>query len=238
MRVYAVIEGSSEERFLNVVGEYLASRAIWLIPMRVRRGAGARGGGSSWQPWQRHITTLLKENKGHDVRATTMLDLYAIPRDTPGWTPPGSASGPQRADAMLQAIAGQIQDRRFLPYIQVYEFEALLFVDLDVLAHRAPNIVDARKLTELKEATRNLAPEEVNDGPMTAPSKRIEACTAGFRKTIHGLDAVKSIGLPRLRERCPRFDAWMTQLEQLAETKQLSQTSEEASPPENPDPGH
>jgi hypothetical protein len=216
MHVYAVVEGSSEERFLKFVAEHLANRGIWLIPMQVQRGGGVRGGGSSWQPWHRHITTLLEQHKGHDVRTTTMLDLYAIPRDTPGWAPPGSASGPQRADAMLQAIAGQIQDWRFLPYIQVYEFETLLFVDLDVLARQAPDIVDPKRLTALKEATKRLAPEEVNDSPMTAPSKRIGACATGFRKTIHGLDAVKSIGLARLRAACPRFAAWMTQLEQLA----------------------
>lgn len=217
MRVYAVVEGSSEERFLKFVAEHLANRGIWLIPMQVQRGGGARGGGASWQPWRRHITTLLEQHRGHDVRTTTMLDLYAIPSDTPGWTPPGSVPGPQRADAMLQAIAGQIHDRRFLPYIQVHEFETLLFVDLEILARLAPDIVNAKKLTELKQATRSLPPEEVNDGPTTAPSKRIEACATGFRKTIHGLDAVKSIGLAQLRAACPRFAAWMTRLEQLTD---------------------
>jgi hypothetical protein len=220
IRIYAVVEGDSEERFLNDVAEHLAIRRIFLRPMKIKLGGGGRGGGSSWQRWRRHITTLLKQQRGHDVRVTTMLDLYAIPKDTPGWTPPGSASGPQRADAMLRAMREQMEDRRFLPYIQVYELETFLFVDLDALARQAPDIVDAKKLMELKEDTKSLTPEEVNDSPMTAPSKRIEACARGFRKTIHGLDAVKSIGLARLREGCPRFADWMTRLEQLAESNQ------------------
>jgi hypothetical protein len=221
MRIHAVVEGSSEEEFLKtVVAEHLIIQEIDLHPMQIKLGGGGRGGGSSWQRWQQQITTLLKEQKGHDVRVTTMLDLYAIPKDTPGWTEPGSASGPQRADAMLQAIHEQVGDRRFLPYIQVYEFETLLFVDLDVLVRQAPDYVDTKKIAALKKKTKSLAPEEVNDSPMTAPSKRIEACARGFRKTIHGLQAVKSIGLLRLRTACPRFDAWLTRLEQLAESDQ------------------
>lgn len=86
MRIYAVVEGDSEERFLkNEVAEYLGIRGISLSPMKILRGGGGRGGGSTWPPWNRHITNLLKQHSGHDVRVTTMLDLYAIPKDTPGW---------------------------------------------------------------------------------------------------------------------------------------------------------
>jgi Domain of unknown function (DUF4276) len=145
MRVYAVVEGSSEERFLKFVSEHLANHGIFLSPMKIKLGGGGRGGGRRWERWQRHITTLLKQQKG-----------------------------------------------------------------------------------ELKEATKHLTPEEVNDGPMTAPSKRIGACARGFRKTIHGLDGVKSIGLARLRAACPRFEGWMTQLEQLAGSN--------PAPPEHPLP--
>jgi hypothetical protein len=119
---------------------------------------------------------------------------------------------------MLKTIGGQIGDRRFLPYIQVHEFETFLFVDLEVLAGQAPDIVDAKKVAALEEKTKSLAPEAINDSPMSAPSKRIKACAPGFRKNIHGLQAVQSIGLSRLRTACPRFGAWLTRLEQLAES--------------------
>lgn len=217
MRIYAVVEGACEERFLKVVvGEHLRTLGISLIPMKVRRGSGARGGGSSWQPWRQHISRLLKEQKSPEVRVTTMLDLYAIPKDTPGWTTPGSATGPQRANAMLQATAEDLSDWRFAPYIQVHEFETFLFVDLDELGRQAPDEMDPKAIAKIQEETKDLAPEEINDGLMTAPSKRITSCAPGFRKTIHGLQTVQSIGLPRLRAACPRFDAWLTRLEQLA----------------------
>jgi hypothetical protein len=59
------------------------------------------------------------------------------------------------------------------------------------------------------------APEDVNDGAQTAPSKRLETLIAGYRKTVHGPPAVASAGLTALRTSCPRFGAWVTRLEAL-----------------------
>lgn len=52
-RVLAVVEGGSEEQLLKrLVAPHLAERDVFLTPMKVLRGKGARGGGSSWQPWR------------------------------------------------------------------------------------------------------------------------------------------------------------------------------------------
>ena len=37
----------------------------------------------------------------------------------------------------------------------------------------------------------------------------------GFRKTLHGPLATADTGLAALRERCPRFDVWVSTLELL-----------------------
>lgn len=116
---------------------------------------------------------------------------------------------------MLDAMGARVQDRRFIPYVQVHEFETLLFAELGALAQVAPDIVELRQFRALIQATQGAVPEEIDDGPSTAPSKRIEASTRGFRKTIHGLQAIQSIGLDRLRRACPRFNAWIAALEQL-----------------------
>ncbi|WP_428266638.1 DUF4276 family protein [Haliangium sp.] len=221
MRVYAVVEGKCEEAFLKtVVAEHLAGRGIWLRPMRVLLSGGGRGGGSSWPPWQRHIARLLKQERGRDVRVTTMLDSYKIPKDTPGWTEPGSAPGFQRADQVLSALAATITDPRFIPYVQVYEFETFIFVDLPELARHAADIVDAQAFAQLERSVIHLSPEQINDDPSTAPSKRILACAPGFRKMRDGVPTVSAIGLGRLREGCPRFDAWLRTLEQLPDSEQ------------------
>ena len=58
-------------------------------------------------------------------------------------------------------------------------------------------------------------PEEINDSPVTAPSKRVEALVPGYEGPLLGVLAVLEIGLPHIREQCPQFDGWLKQLESL-----------------------
>lgn len=219
MRVYAVVEGHSEERFLQrLLTPHLAERGVWLSVMRVPVGGGGRGGGSRWAHWDRVLRRLLKQETSPSVRVTTLLDLYAIPEDTPGCTPPKPRSGATRADAMLSAMTASLADSRFIPYIQVHELEALLFVDLGIVQDVAADAAGRRALQRLAQDIAGLGAEEVNDGPSSAPSKRLLQCLPGFRKTAHGIDALERIGLSRLRAACPRFGAWVERLERLAES--------------------
>lgn len=216
MRVLAVVEGRSEELLLRrLVAPHLAKRAVHLEPMRVLRGRGARGGGSSWQPWQRHLSGLLAGQPNQGVKITTMLDLYRIPSDTPGYTPP-DGRGEERAAAMIQAIHAQFGgDWRLIPYIQVHEFEALLYSDLTALTRVEPTLFPEREVDDLAASVSHLAPEAVNGGEATAPSKRILAAMPGFDKVDHGVAAAEAIGLQALRAKCPRFDEWIATLEAL-----------------------
>lgn len=155
MRVYAVVEGHSEERFVQrLLVPHLAGKGVWLAPMRVPVGGGGRGGGGLWAHWDRFLRRLLREQGSQAVRVTTMLDLYAIPKDTPGYTPPRPRFGPAHANAMLAAISASIGDPRLLPYIQVHELESLLFVDLDVVAQVAAGPAGRRALQRLAQEDR------------------------------------------------------------------------------------
>lgn len=221
IRLHVVVEGRSEERFAHaVLRDHLAERGTFLSVMPIPLGGGGRGGGSRWARWQRVLTRLLKEQRGDDVRVTTWLDLYAIPSDTPGWTAPRANPGAQRADAMLAAMAAAIGDRRFLPYIQVHELEALLFARLDALERVAVAQGAGTAFARLAAGVRGLAPEQIDDGPETAPSKRILSAWPAFRKTTDGVGTLVHVGLPAIRAACPRFDAWITTLEALGESPQ------------------
>jgi hypothetical protein len=213
-RLYVVVEGWSEESFVNkLLVPHFSLRGVGMHAMKVLLPGGGRGGGSNWSAWARHLRNLMRQHDGPDMRFSTMLDLYRIPSDTPGWTAPGASSGPIRADALLAGIRTQFPDRRFIPYIQVHEFETLLFVNLPELQRIAPDVVEPRRFRGLVRDVAGVEPEDVNDGSTTAPSKRITACTSGFQKTIHGVQATENIGLPELRRQCPRFHAWITALE-------------------------
>jgi hypothetical protein len=60
-----------------------------------------------------------------------------------------------------------------------------------------------------------LVPEDINDHPKTAPSKRIVAAMRGYQKTFHGPLIACEIGLSAIRQNCPHFDAWLQKLERL-----------------------
>ena len=103
---------------------------------------------------------------------------------------------------------------RFLPYIQPYEFEALLFSDTSKLAHERPGW--ARWDEELAAARRGAAsPEHINDGPDTHPSAGLERL-AGYHEVRHGTALAGRIGLGRIREGCRHFAAWLTRLDSLS----------------------
>ncbi|MFU8805308.1 MAG: hypothetical protein ACNA8W_15965 [Bradymonadaceae bacterium] len=44
----------------------------------------------------------------------------------------------------------------------------------------------------------------------------------GFSKTLHGPLATGGTGLASLREQCPRFDAWVSELETLLSTEEVA----------------
>jgi hypothetical protein len=213
-RLQVVVEGATEEALLKaVLVPHLAERGVYATPMRVLRGGGARGGGSSWQPWERHLRGLLKQDSSRSLRVTTLLDLYAIPGDTPGFDE--NLRGARRADRILRAMAERLDDDRFVPYVQVHEVEALLFVDLDALTRVDPDVFEQERIAQLAASVAPLTPEEINDRYETAPSRRIQGQFPAFDKVAHVASAAALTGLARIRAGCPRFDAWVTQLESL-----------------------
>ena len=102
---------------------------------------------------------------------------------------------------------------RFIPYVMMHEFEAMLFSDCQH-SHTAIGRMD---LTPNLQSIRDdfNTPEEIDDSPDTAPSKRIEALLPAYQKTTMGLQAAQSIGLESIRNQCPHFDAWLHRLETL-----------------------
>ena len=55
-----------------------------------------------------------------------------------------------------------------------------------------------------------LSPEEINDDPQTAPSKRILNIFPKYKKVTDGTQIALKVGLEQIRKECPHFDEWMT----------------------------
>src|SRR5262249_17808127 len=145
------------------------------------------------------------------VRVTTMLDYYGLPKDFPGATSlPPTADCYRRVDHLENALRDDIQNPRFLPYLSLHEFEAILFVAPQLIATAVEENGVAERL-----AACSSSPEEVNDGPDIYPAARILAVAPRYRKILHGLLIAGRIGLSSIRERCWYFHSWVSKLEGL-----------------------
>jgi hypothetical protein len=115
-------------------------------------------------------------------------------------------------DDVTAAMGGDYPSR-FIPFVVMHEFEALLFSDCSAFARGVglPNL--EASLGTIRDQFKT--PEEIDDSPITAPSKRIEALIPGYEKPLFGVVAALEIGLEKMREACPHFRGWLTRLEAL-----------------------
>jgi hypothetical protein len=117
-------------------------------------------------------------------------------------------------DDLITEMGNRFDPERFVPFVVMHEFEGLLFSDCAAFSRvigRSDLEAGFRKIRE-----QFLTPEEINDSPATAPSKRVEALDPRYQKPLFGVLAVLEIGLSRIRAECPHFDGWLRQLESLA----------------------
>ena len=222
VRVLAFVEGQTEEKFIReIVSPLLAARNVSIAATTPGRRR-AQGGVQHWGRTKKELLRYLKEDAGRFV--TTMFDYYALPSNWPGKKEAKRETSPsKKAEAIEQAIHADVctalgesfDGARFLPYIQMHEFEALLFSDTRILAESVQRPQIQTRLDEIVEECGE--PERIDDGRKTAPSKRICALVPRYQKVLQGIIAAKGIGLPTMRQRCPHFAQWIGALEQLGE---------------------
>ncbi len=222
-RLHVICEGQTEEVFVKrVLYPYFEGRGITLIPSLIGT-AGKKGGGVQRA---RLIPDIQKRLNDTHAMCTTFIDFYGLPKDFPGKTDAlTKQSIAHKAACVQQAIAEAVSSTlpapskhsalaRFIPYVQMYEFEALLFSDP---LKCAQGMSQANHRTALQNIRSQFnSPEEINDGPNTAPSKRIMNVFAGYQKVLHGELAALEIGLDVIRRECALFDAWLKHLEEKA----------------------
>lgn len=222
-RLIVVVEGETERNFVNsVLRPHLLVSGIATNATivgkaqaadRGRSGPGNRGG-NRYAEWKRDIRNCLNTNRGPDFRLTTLCDLYGLPDDFPGYaSQAGDHDTAARCDRLEQALMNDIEDWRFIPYIQRHEFEALVFAAQDCLGDHLDADDQLSGLARLRSEVAGMAPEQINDSPMTAPSKRLLRQIPGYRKPVDGPIAIELAGLSSVRDQCTRFDAWLTVLE-------------------------
>jgi hypothetical protein len=218
-RVLVLVEGQTEERFVkDVLAPFFEPKELFLTPTvlvtkRVKDGQNFKGGVTHFTKFERDLRTLLRDS---DALVTTLLDYYGLPTDFPGMSTRPAASTPRaRARHVEMAVDMHFGNPDNLrTFFALHEFEAWLFADTATL----PEVMAARSMQPAFSAVRAGVdtPEEINDSPQTAPSKRIQAMFPAYRKRVHGPNTAQRIGIERIRQECPHFNQWLSELEAFA----------------------
>jgi len=208
-RLYVVCEGLTEVNFVqDILKPHIEGRSSG----RVEVAAPNSRGQTAYSKLNKDVRTLLSSS---DVVVTTLVDVFKLPTDFPGFDEPDKEDNPYHRVEHLEARFGEsINDRRFWPHFQLHEFEALLLTDVASLASYYPN-----RRKELKELAKRIehdfkTPEHVNRE--TPPSWRIKQIVPEYAKNPAGVITMLEIGIDRIREKCLHFDRWMKRLETLA----------------------
>lgn len=208
------VEGQTEESFIKqILAPYLETKNIYIEPITVitKRLASQthRGGTIAFDKAIRDISKLL--NPKYDL-VTTFYDYYGLNRDFLPEQPDHDVY--KNVKLIENKMAVHVNNDKFLPYIQLHEFETFLFVEADITTN---NLMDCRKYivekainTALQQANNN--PELVNNSKETAPSKRILSVYSSYQKVTDGPNICKDLGIQKIREKCPHFNEWLTDL--------------------------
>ncbi len=207
-RVYIVVEGQTEQEFVNsVISPYLHSIGILSVtPILVRTSRTGRGGMVSYSHLANTIKPLLASEKD-DYMVTTFIDFFRLPHDMPKYD--DSMKKPNKTTqvkSLEEAINEAINDRRFFSYIQLHEFEALLFSSNKGFEFYFPD--------DLAEATASIIssydnPEDINTSPEGAPSKRLLVIKPDYNKVLEGNLIALEVGIESILKKCPRFAKWI-----------------------------
>jgi hypothetical protein len=222
VRLYFYVEGQTEQEYVKrVLAPHLASFGVQVMGAVLaasgrRHGHVSRGGGRRYEPMRKDLGNLLRQHKSADIRFTTMFDLYALYNGFPGWDDAEKQRHipHERVLTLEKAFAADVNDLRFVPHLQLFEFETILLCDVGHLAlvyEKAGNGITALQAA-VAEAK---SPELVNDGEATAPSKRIVAQFPLYirQKTTLGAELAECVGIDTTRRLCSHFDGWLKTLE-------------------------
>ncbi len=211
-RLVVIVEGETEEGFVNdILCPYLQSKGIYnnIQCFKIKHSGG---GISKYSHIREDILRVVHESA---VLVTTMVDFYRLPSSFPGMKELSTKQTHCEQVAYLEQkmqkdIAAPASN--FIPYIQLHEFEALLFsspAGIEALFERSE--MDVAGLQRVFDLFAN--PEDINNGPDTAPSMRLKALIKGYDKVLYGKSVLQEIGMETVLAKCPKFKQWVEQLE-------------------------
>ena len=209
IRVGIVVEGRTELEFVRKpLANHVVEHGVLVTPVLIgRRG---RAGGNVTV--ERLAADLAALSHNHDA-VTTLVDFYGFRRRPTDDVEDLERQIDSAYDGMPHAA---LPNDRVFSYVQRHEFEALLFSDVSAFA-RVLGIPRNAASALAGVRAQFASPEDINDSPDTAPSKRILGAFPDYNKVTDGSDVAAGVGLEAMRRECPRFSAWLTRIESLGD---------------------
>jgi hypothetical protein len=170
---------------------------------------GQKGGDIKYARLKFNIEKLLQNEQ--DILVTTFIDFFRLKSDFPRFQSAFRKQNKiERVEFLEKALADEIKNPRFIPYIQLHEFEGLLFASKDGFEF-LPDLRKANLKKLILAVNEKDNPEELNDGTLTAPSKRLEQLIPGFdkNKPFYGGLIAEVNTIEAILERCVRFKNWI-----------------------------
>jgi hypothetical protein len=208
--VYIMIEGPTEEEFINnSIVHYLKQLGIInTVPIPLETSPGYYGGDITYERYRKNAENLLLSDPNGIV--TSLIDWYQLRNDFPAFI--AAMAMPNRKDSVQlieEAICNDFNNSRLIPYIQLHEFEGLLFSDVKGFEIYFPKAVPHVQYIINQYPN----PEMINDSPATAPSVRLKDIFSKIRKKYNkpliGPMIALENGLTPVLAKCPRFKNWI-----------------------------
>lgn len=209
-RLYIVVEGQTEEEFVKgIIAPYLRRYGIVdVTPTLIRTSKRGRGGFVNYEHLKNDVKRLLYSSKT-DFIVSMFVDFFRCPELPHKEQYENESDHVARVEKMEKCIEQDINDHRFIPYIQLHEFEALLFSSNDGFGEYFSD----KEENETKQIVAQFQnPEDINSSPDKAPSKRLLAIKDDYDKVNDGNLIALVVGIDKMLEKCPRFRAWIDKL--------------------------
>lgn len=202
MRLCVMCEGHTAAAFIKSCLEpHLRAFNVIAYPSPLKARPGKQGGG---RVTVERLVQHLRHEYHHADRITRLWDFYGF----------GSAAGrtcaPLAADILRQAAQAipDVNPTAVLPWLQMHEFAALLFSDIEPFPWVIDGWNDSARQAGAHIRAAFASPQDIDNSPATAPSKRIlQAFPNGdYNKTEHGPIIAAEAGIARLRKECGQCD--------------------------------
>lgn len=210
IRVAISVEGQTEDEFCkNILVPHFRDKNIALTPIivttsRKKCGTKNRGGCINLDRIHHEVSKLLSN---FDY-VTTFYDLYGF----------SGIETSLSVEELEKIMYDRFNNTKYIPYVQKYEFETLLFADTAYYEKLLTPEAKEKMDTIINMHAGDI--ENINNSKETAPSKRIEELFIEYNETydkvFYGYSILEEIGLSRVREKANRFNAWLEEIEALS----------------------